>query len=452
MRTRNTVILIAIAAALAGYYFLIERPRQLEDERRKAAQTDLANFDASRAAQVTVVRPDAKLKFSRTAEGGGWLMELPVADRAEDGMVNRLLGILSEGEIERDLGPQTDLSPFGLDDPAAAITVVMFDGDTVVALDVGNLTLEKYHAYARRRIAGAGILMVPTGVRRYSQGEPFTFRSDRVIDFDLTAVSEFTVSWPDSAMTWRRDEDGQWSTAVDGKIIRGLKTVLDEMVRRIHSIRSKEFVPKAEVEVVLPFNAPPRSVSVTDDDGSHAVRLGRRLETRVYAGSHPYDGAAERIVLTDTTVLDLFAQSVFDLRDRRLLRFDPTRLGKLVFEAPEVHITLVRPGKEWGFPNPSAQPPAPQQIRRVISALAELEFGRVLDEAPAQGSYGLSNAPVRLTIYARDGSMIDRLLCTGGRDNSGHYVVTSNYSGVAAELPGEDLETIIFGFKGLRQP
>jgi hypothetical protein len=452
MRVRHTVILVVVAAALAGYLFLIERPRQRENDRRKAAQTDLADFDIGRVAEVTIVRPDATLKFARTGEGGVWLMESPVTDRARDVAVTQLLGVLSEAEIVRDLGLQTDLSPFGLDDPAATITVVSIDGDTVVSLDVGDLTLEKYNAYARRHGPNSGILLVPTGVRRYSQGEPFTFRSDRLIDFDLDAVRELTVSWPDSATTWVRDADGEWSTVVDGNKIRGLEQILDEMVRRVRAIRAKEFVPESEIDVVQPFDSPPRYISVTVDDGSRrTIRLGRTLETRVYAGSRPYDGAAERVVLTDTKVLDLFEQSVFDLRDRRLLRFDPKRLGKVVFESPEVSVTLVRPGNEWGFPNPAAGAPEQQRVQRVLSALAELEHGRVLDEAPGEGSsYGLSNAPIRLTIYDKDGEMIDRLLCTRDERTPGAFVATSNYSAVAAQLPEEDIETLIFGFKGLR--
>jgi hypothetical protein len=274
-----------------------------------------------------------------------------------------------------------------------------------------------------------------------------------MLDVESGAVRAFTVTWPDSAMTWRRDAGGGWFTVVDGDTVRGYKPVLDEMVRRIRAISADEFVPESEVVVVRPFDAPPRSITVRKDDGAgHTVRIGRRLDGRVYAGAVPYDGAPERVVLTDTTVLDLFHQSVFDLRDRRVLSFDPDALGRLEFESPDFGVTLVRPGTEWTFPNPAAEPPAQQAVRRVLDALDALEYGRILENTPAVGSYDLSNASIRITIYDRDGRLVDRVLCAGAGSESGPYKVTSRHSGVIAELPREDVETLIFGFKQLRQP
>jgi len=456
MRLRNTVILIVVAAALAGYFFFVEQPRQRHARRRAALQTDLADFSIDESAEVTIDRPDVTLAFTRDRDGASWLMERPVSDRAEDAAINRLLGVLSQGEIERDLGPQRDLSPFGLYEPAATITVLTARGDTVVDLDVGNLTLEKYHAYARRRDAGAdaGVLLIPTGVRRYSLGEPFTYRNSKLTDFELVSVRRFVVSRSDGVMTWQRDGDGEWTTIVAGNKTRGRKRYLDEMVRRVRVLRAAEFVPEAEVAAVQPFDAPPRSIAVTLDDGDEQrVRIGRQLESRVYASSRLHDDAGERVVLTDTTVLDLFAQSVFDLRDRRLLKFDPKRLGRLELESADVSITLVRPGKEWGFPNPAAGTPDQQLVRRAFDAISELQYDRVLDEAPADSaSYGLSNAEIRLTIYDESGERLDRLLCTRNQGAPGGYVVTSDYSGVAAVVNEGDLDAAIGIFKDLRQP
>jgi hypothetical protein len=455
MQLRNTIILIVVAAALGGYFFLVEQPRQRDARRRAALEVDLADFSIAEATDVTVKRPDATLEFVRARDGQAWLMKRPVSDRAEDGAVNRLLGVIAEGEIERDLGPQRDLAPFGLTEPAAAITVLTARGDTVVALDVGDFTVEKYHAYARRRGTGAdaGVLLVPAGLRRYSLGEPFTFRSDKLTEFELSNVRRFIVSVADSVMAWQRDSDGQWTTVVAGSDVRGRKRHIDEMVRRLRALRVAEFVPAAETTAVRPFDAPPRYIAVTLDGGDEQrVRIGRRLETRVYAGSRLVDDAGERVVLTDTTVLDLFAQSVSDLRDRRLLKFDRAQLGRLELESAEVTITLVKPGKEWGYPNPAAGSPDPQLVGRAIDAISDLEFGRVLDEAADGKSYGLSNAEIRLTLYDESGERIDRLLCTRSELAPGGYVVTSDYSGVAAVIDGDDLDAAVDAFRNLRQP
>ena len=104
-------------------------------------------------------------------------------------------------------------------------------------------------------------------------------------------------------------------------------------------------------------------------------------------------------------------------------------------------------------PTPAAAPPDQRSVRRAIDALSDLEHGRVLDEAPANGaSYGLSNAEIRLTIYDENGERIDRLLCTRHEIAPAGYVVTSEYSGVAAVIDEGAVDAAVGNFKNLQQP
>lgn len=454
MRPRNTAILVVIAAALAAYFFFVEQPRQRRSVERSAMTADLAAFDIDDVTAVTIERPDVTLDFARTRGVGGWLMTNPLSDRASDGAVNRLLALLAEAEIGRDLGLQNDLSPYGLDEPAARITVAMADGNTVVALDVGDLTVEKYYAYATRRGSGenSSVLLIPTGIRRYALGEPYTYRSSRLTEFDLESVKRFTVAWPDSEVTWVRDEGGGWSTTVAGHTIRGRKRDIEDKIRRARSLRVAEFVPVDQVAVVKPFDTPPRSFRVTlDDGGEQQVRFGRRLESRNYAGARLDGATGERVVLIDTTALELFATSVPELRDRRLLNCDLEQLGKLELMSPDVNVTLVRHGSDWSFPNPALEAPERQLVRRAILAVFDLQYGRVLDEDPSRSpSNGLSNPDIQLTIFDRGGRRIDQLSCTRAGGARDAYVASSGYAAVVAEINMRDLDAVLGIFKTFR--
>jgi hypothetical protein len=413
---------------------------------------NLADFEPGNVVAVTLGRPDATLEFTRARSNAGWAMTNPVKDRASDGAVNRLLAALAGADIARDLGPQKDLSPYGLAEPAARITAVTARGDTAVDLDVGGLTVEKYHAYAKRHGAGTGILLIPTDIRRYALDVPNAYRSRRLTDFDLASVRRFTVSWPDSEVTWTRNQRGEWSTTVDGHAIRGRQTDVEAQIRRVRGLRVAEFVPPDQVAVVKPFDAPPRSFRVTLADGSEQrVKIGRQLDSRVYATSRLPASGGERVVLTDTTALELFAKSTADLRDRRLLSCDLDELGKLELVSPAANVTLVRRGNDWGFPNPALEPPGPLQVRRAIVGVFDLQYRRVLDESPGDApSNGLSNADIRLTIYNRSGERIDRLLCTRNGAEPGTYVATSGYAAVVAEIDAGDLDAVIANLKNLR--
>ena len=447
MRMRNTVILVVIAALLAAYFFFIEQPRQKNSQDRADASTDLADFDIDEVATVSITRPDVTLAFTRT-DRGRWRMTSPVDDRAADGAVNQLLGVLSDGEIHRDLGGQKDVAPFGLAPPSAVIEIVAAGGDTVVSLDVGDLTIEKYHAYARRR-GDSSVLLIPTGVRRYSLGELSTFRNRKLTEFETASVARFTVSWPGSSVTWRRDENNSWTTETAGETVRGRTRKVEEIIRRLRGLRADEFVPLAEVPVVGPLDIPPHSVSVELNDGSRQeVAIGRRLENRVYAGSRFGEDTEYRYVLTDTTVLDVFRQSVSDLRDRRMVDFKGIRLGRIVLESPSFNLTLVRPGNDWGFLNPALGPVDQPLVGFALTALANLEFMRVIEpDATKAASYGLSNGEIRITLFDGAGIEVDRLTAAV---IPGEYAATSGHSGVIAAVEKNALDETIGRFEELR--
>jgi hypothetical protein len=271
-------------------------------------------------------------------------------------------------------------------------------------------------------------------------------------EFDLDSVERFTVAWPDSEVTWVRDRRGGWTTTVAGYTIRGRKRYVEDKIRRARSLRVAEFVPVDQIAVVEPFDAPARSFRATLDDGSEQrVRMGRRLESRIYAGSHPDGAVGERVVLIDTTALELFTTSVPELRDRRLLNCDLEQLGKLELVSPDVNVTLVRHGSDWGFPNPAMEAPERQLVRRAIMAVFDLQYGRVLHEDPSQSpSNDLSNPDIQLTIFDTGGRRIDRLSCTRGAGAREVYVASSGYAGVVAEIDVRDLDAVLGIFKTFR--
>jgi hypothetical protein len=454
MRLKSTLILVVVAAILVGYYFIVEQPRQRRSEERAFDRADLAAFESFETAAVRIARPDVNLEFTRSTNG--WRMTSPFSDLAADGAVNRLLGVLVDGEIVRDIGPQEDLSPFGLEEPAAIITVVTAGGDTVVALEVGNLTVDKYSAYARSllRENPENVILVPTGVRRYALAETPEFRSQRLVDFTSESVESLTLLSTGRTTTWRRSAEDGWSTYEGDREIRGRKEYIENTLRRLRSLRAREFVPAEEVPLVQPFDAPPRSATVVLRDGSEqTVTAGRRLESRVYVRSRLRDDVDERVVLTDTTILNILGSSLTDLRDRRLLQFDRGQISKIVLESIDFQSTLVRPGGEWAFPNPSLGRIDQQEVGILISVIAMLEYQIVVDEDPSGAElYGLSNPDLSLTIFDETGSPLDRLVCKRSESDPARYVATSRHAGVLAGLAKRDLDVVIGRFQNLRQP
>jgi hypothetical protein len=217
--------------------------------------------------------------------------------------------------------------------------------------------------------------------------------------------------------------------------------------RRVKSIIS----PEEETEL-RPFDSPAKAITID----ATAAGFKTTLEVgKMYGGGVCVRLSGEdRIVVTDSTLLGVFEKTVFDLRDRRLLKFKNSAAKKIVFNAFDYQITLVRPGREWVLPNPALGEIDQQDAGRLVVILQNLRFTGVADEEPRGEPlpYRLSNPDITLTIFDESGTELDRLACVKNRDDPNLYYATSRSSELIAELEAAMISGLIDDFRSLREP
>jgi hypothetical protein len=317
-------------------------------------------------------------------------------------------------------------------------------------LSVGNHTIDKAFVYGLVYDRG-GVLMLPTGIRRYALPEPWEFRNKRVMDFQLSEVSGFTLSTPRGSMSWRQTPEIEWTTIKNGAVVNGRKADVEGVLRRLRGLRATSFVTPDDAARLRLFEPAAGSVTITKTGDEPAVTI--------VAGKKHMEGACarvsgeDRIVVTDAALLDIFEKSLYDLRDRRLLRFDKADVTKIEIEAPGFRLTMVRPGRDWTFPNPSMGVIDQESAARVLSGLARLEFERAVDENPDQASRAkyFTDPQVRITIFNESGFEIDDLVCAGGARGSGVYYASSRSSELISAIEAGKIDDLVERVKSLRQ-
>lgn len=191
-RTPLNLILIAAAAMLTALLWL--------DRERETPPEPLTALSRAAITSVRVVYPAAPdLVLARTGEG--WRLTSPVAARAEDGEVTRLLR-LAEAEVRRRY-PADEIDPAetGLDEPLYTVVFTGEDGgETRVALgDRSPLADERY-----ARVGDTVYLLREPDTRVLD-----TDYSDLVARELLAGNAEITgIDLPDAAIT--RAETGGW--------------------------------------------------------------------------------------------------------------------------------------------------------------------------------------------------------------------------------------------------
>ncbi len=154
MRTRSTLILLAILVALGAYVLLVERkaPAGSAEGGTPVAtlQPPLLTFASADARTVRIVRTEDERRIEFVYRDSGlWHITEPVAEEADQAQVVRLVEELADLRPRRTLSETTAvLAEYGLVPPAMRIEVELADG-TRHAVLLGNRNPDSSGFYAQ---------------------------------------------------------------------------------------------------------------------------------------------------------------------------------------------------------------------------------------------------------------------------------------------------------------
>ena len=152
MKLRNTIILVVVFVALAGYaYYLTRNPSTASTAQTTPVPTPVTMFDFTSDQVTKFVVTDLKNKqaVSVTHQGQDWHMDQP-KDSATDSI--KILGTIaniSHLTASRVLTNTSDLAQYGLTSPSIEASMTLSD-TTQAVLRIGDATVDKQDYYAQK--------------------------------------------------------------------------------------------------------------------------------------------------------------------------------------------------------------------------------------------------------------------------------------------------------------
>src|SRR5262249_599882 len=127
MKSKNTFILLIIAAAIFAFIYFFEQKQPTSPEEKERAGR-VVQFDRDKINSIVIKTTDTKIELKKT--DGVWYLESPLKDRADSMAVNQLFttaeALKSEEAIPTDKqGGKDALKEFGL---ASSDTRLIFTG------------------------------------------------------------------------------------------------------------------------------------------------------------------------------------------------------------------------------------------------------------------------------------------------------------------------------------
>ena len=122
-RYRGTFLLLLIVALLGGYIYYFEQDTPTTDELQAGERKLLPYREPEDAVFLQVTTPDCSWTVERDNSEADWRLTAPLADAADEAVINRVLAILLEQDDIRNftLAEGEDIAPYGFGQSGAGV-------------------------------------------------------------------------------------------------------------------------------------------------------------------------------------------------------------------------------------------------------------------------------------------------------------------------------------------
>lgn len=406
MSPRVTVVLAVLVAAVGVYIFAVDRPQAQRAEEAK----HLVQLNKDAVTAVTLVSPKGTVELVRRGPSS-WDITAPFHAPAATFGVSDLLDAVRGIVPQRALGtPGRDLAAYGLDKPAARLTLRTAQGRTVT-LEIGKASPVTTAVYARLQ-PGGGVYLVDTSVKDSLTKSASDLRQKTVADFANADVQRVRIQGPRGTLVidrlgqdrWRLEGPRSWP-ADDFKVTDLFFPLTTSDAKAFHDGVTDLAPygldhPAVTVELWLKGRRDPLRILLT--------RRGKVTYATV-AGSHT-------VLEMDASLQDKLTPQPIDLVSRRLLPYNVQDLTGLLWRRDGKTLEVRRQGP--GFTGGGL---TDQQISDMFSAVNLLDADKVEPlGAPPPGkpeftleTFGGQDAQFLVEVYRTVGggwTAVDRAL------------------------------------------
>src|SRR5207247_10620133 len=158
MRWQTTIVLTIALLLVGGFYYVYEVRWAPERERVEARKGRIFQAEPADVTAVELKRREDTVRFARAGEG--WELKAPVVARGDSARIDETLTTVLTAKVDREIDPKPAApGAFGLDKPAAEVTLTLKDGKTL-GLALGNKSPTGVWVYARE--AGTPAVVAPS--------------------------------------------------------------------------------------------------------------------------------------------------------------------------------------------------------------------------------------------------------------------------------------------------
>ncbi|HEX6210849.1 MAG TPA: DUF4340 domain-containing protein [Methylomirabilota bacterium] len=429
MRWQTTAVLAILFAVLAGFYYVYEIRLGPGREEAAARKGRVFNGDTKDVTAVAIKRPDDSVRLQR--EGDEWQVLEPVKARGSRTAVDELLVNVMTAKIDREIDPNPkSLADFGLDKPAADLTLTLKDG-TTLGLQLGAKNPTGVWVYARERDKPA-VFVLGESVLRDATRPVADFRDRTILAFDAKDVSGFEIALPDETLVVE-GAPSAWRITRPVALRADNQTV-SEFLDKLTAQKVREFV--SEAPAARKAYGLDRPVRVTVHSGRDKDRVSRTLllgkVDAAKKGVYAMRPGEPSVMLVPEDLYNQVPKNVAVLRDKTLVEIDRDKVARLEIQSPKGTVTVGREDGQWKIVAPELLPADQVEVGAVLTKLSDIRAQGFLGEDAAAVARYLPRPEVRIAMTDQGGNTTTVVLAPSPDKRGG---TPSAYAALAGKGP-----------------
>lgn len=239
---------------------------------------------------------------------------------------------------------------------------------------------------------------------------------DKVFTVEADAIREMRVTSGDQTTVLAKGDDGWKVTepvAADADA-----TEASSLVTNVSSAEINRVVEENASDLGPYGLASPRvRIGFKTDGASGELLLGDTTPTQgdVYA----MKADDKRVFLVSSYLQTTFDKKPFDLRDKRIVRFERDKVERVQIERGEDTMAFARSGSEWTIESPSKGRADYSAVEGLLTRLSTAGMASIADSQPADlAKYGLDTPAMSITLGAGSSQTV---LDVGSEEGESQY-------------------------------
>ena len=411
MKSKTTLILLVITAAVFAYMFFYERKAPTTEEAKRQAQ-NVVNFSREKIDGIVIQNGDDKIDLRRRDKK--WRLETPIKEQADSSLIENLLldleswqkdATIPAKELEADKGK---LNEYGLSKPKLRLKLRGKDAPREILF--GKDAALEGKMYVRLENSKETFLAAQS-IKKEIEKKATEFRDRKLTDLITAQVSRVVLKTATGEMELQKKGD-HWEI-VKPLRARGDDQKIADLIAQVTTARIQKFVADDRGDLHPYGLAEPRgSITLFAQDDKSA---GRTDSSRGEQGQMlQIGGAAEKekdqvyvrfsarafVYTLPKKIEEILNTKPNDVRDRHLVRIDTNILDRITIDAPGKGKTvLARKEENWTIASGKNAPANSSEVRRLIDTLQNEQVTKFAEEVASDlPKYGLDKPQLQLTF------------------------------------------------------